>query len=208
LFKKSLPSSSSTFIRDVTIYQVESSAGEKQIEGYVLTMVTGSETWEAFIKRCPNQIKTNNDEIEVEIKTGTNWDVKELVFRDPGITYNQMIHNYMTHTNVLMICSGGLSGPFSKIYISLRFKNVSKQFKAVALVQDPSGLPVDELEMEIPEGKSNIFFYSCFKIESNLTDLKASVVFLCTFVHRIITFTRKHYSLYILLYYIYIVITY
>ena len=89
LFKKSLPSSSSTFIRDVTIYQVESSAGEKQIEGYILTMVTGSETWEAFIKRCPNNpssTRVDEDEMEVEIKTGTNWDVKELVFRDPGMT--------------------------------------------------------------------------------------------------------------------------
>jgi len=30
---------------------------------------------------------------------------------------------------------------------------VTEKFKAVALIQDPSGLPVDQLEMEIPEGK-------------------------------------------------------
>ena len=27
----------------------------------------------------------NIDEIDLEIKAGTNWDVKELVFRDPGM---------------------------------------------------------------------------------------------------------------------------
>ena len=84
LFKKPLPSHQNTFIRDVTVYQVESSAGEKEIEGYVLTMVTGSETWEAFVKRCDESREGDKDEMEVEIKTGTNWDVKELVFRDPG----------------------------------------------------------------------------------------------------------------------------
>ena len=48
---------------------------------------------------------------------------------------------------------GGLSGPFSKVHASFRFKHVTEKFKAVALIQDPSGLPVDQLEMEIPEGK-------------------------------------------------------
>ena len=48
---------------------------------------------------------------------------------------------------------GGISGPFSKVHASFRFKHVTEKFKAVALIQDPSGLPVDQLEMEIPEGK-------------------------------------------------------
>ena len=40
-------------------------------------------TWEAFIKHIQKETE-NVDEIDLEIKAGTNWDVKELVFRDPG----------------------------------------------------------------------------------------------------------------------------
>lgn len=41
-------------------------------------------TWEAFIKHIQKE-NENIDEIDLEIKAGTNWDVKELVFRDPGM---------------------------------------------------------------------------------------------------------------------------
>lgn len=115
----------------MTLYQVEDDLGKKRDYSYVITFANDQIKWEGKIDKPIFHSKPENeDEIEVEIQTGTNWDVKELVFRDLG----------------------GLTGTFSKVFTSIRFKNVATKFKAVALVQDPTGRAVDQLEMEIPEG--------------------------------------------------------
>ena len=44
--------------------------------------------WEGYVQRKHVPIVVE-DEIEVEIQTGTNWDVKELVFRDPGQLHDE-----------------------------------------------------------------------------------------------------------------------
>merc|ERR1711935_97695 len=119
-----------TRIADVTLYQTEDDQGKKMDYSYVITFENGHVKWEGKVDKPVFHSKPDNDdEIEVEIQTGTNWDVKELVFRDLG----------------------GLTGTFSKVFPSIRFKNVKSKFKAVALIQDPTGRAVDQLEMEIPE---------------------------------------------------------
>lgn len=41
--------------------------------------------WESFITTSPRQeVATEEAEIVVDVSIGSNWDVKELVFRDPG----------------------------------------------------------------------------------------------------------------------------
>ena len=52
---------------------------------YVITFENGHVKWEGKVDKPVFHSKPDNDdEIEVEIQTGTNWDVKELVFRDLG----------------------------------------------------------------------------------------------------------------------------
>ena len=71
-------------LHDVTIYQVENDEGKKTDFGYAVTFKNGDVKWEGYVKKVRETIDPSDDEIEVEIQTGTNWDVKELVFRDLG----------------------------------------------------------------------------------------------------------------------------
>lgn len=128
----------STAVSDVTIFQTE----QNQVKtgyGYVMRFTSTDPAtekplvWESFVTPVRRQEETEEEtDIKVEVSTGANWDVKELVFRDPG----------------------GIVGTFSPVHVSFRFKNVQKKFQAVAVVQDPSGYPADQLDMEIPEDES------------------------------------------------------
>ena len=40
--------------------------------------------WESFISTGQRQEVATETEVVVDIAVGSNWDVKELVFRDPG----------------------------------------------------------------------------------------------------------------------------
>ena len=72
-------------VHDVTVYQEESDLGKKTDYGYAVTFKSGDIKWEGFVKRHKTRVGVpSTDEIEVEIDTGTNWDVKELCFRDLG----------------------------------------------------------------------------------------------------------------------------
>ena len=73
-----------TMLHDVTIYQVENDEGKKTDFGYAVTFKNGDVKWEGYVQKVHQKIEPSDDEIEVEIQTGTNWDVKELVFRDLG----------------------------------------------------------------------------------------------------------------------------
>ena len=50
-------------------------------------------------------------------------------------------------------------GSLSNVHASFRFQNVQKKFQAVAVIQDPSGYPADQLDMEIPEGTFFVYFF-------------------------------------------------
>ena len=114
-------------LKDVFIY-LERKRGEV---GYVLEYkLENGDTRQIFVKRKEEKAEEATD-IPISIQVGTKWDVKELVFRDPG----------------------GLISTQLPIHASLRFHNVHEKFHAVAVIQDPSGQPADQIEMDIPEGK-------------------------------------------------------
>lgn len=113
--------------------------------GYVLEYkLENGDTRQIYVKK-KDEPNNESDEIpiSIQVKTilchllhsifqiGTKWDVKELVFRDPG----------------------GLISTQLPIHASLRFHNVHEKFHAIAVIQDPSGTPADQIEMDIPEGK-------------------------------------------------------
>ncbi|CBY09500.1 unnamed protein product [Oikopleura dioica] len=97
--------------------------------GYVLEYkLENGDTRQIYVKK-KDEPNNESDEIPISIQIGTKWDVKELVFRDPG----------------------GLISTQLPIHASLRFHNVHEKFHAIAVIQDPSGTPADQIEMDIPE---------------------------------------------------------
>lgn len=119
-----LATSKLAFLKDVNIFL---DAATPEV-GYVLSYSENGEEKESFVKRIPKEITADID-IPVNIEVGTNWDVKELVFRDPG----------------------GVITTLNPIHVSFRFKNIREKIKVVAVVQDPAGVPADQIDMDIPE---------------------------------------------------------
>ena len=83
-----------THLQDVTIYKEE--LNQKPVRfGYVLLFLSTEKCnvdncrefkWESFVTTInrQNPVDEKNGEVSVEVAVGSNWDVKELVFRDPG----------------------------------------------------------------------------------------------------------------------------
>ena len=80
----------STSVSDVTIFQTENNQVKTEY-GYVMRFTSTDPAvgkplvWESFVTPVRRQEETKEEtDIKVQVSTGANWDVKELVFRDPG----------------------------------------------------------------------------------------------------------------------------